>query len=43
MINKLRDIENITAHYVLFLGLYRGFYLFHWYLSPHPGSSGGNS
>lgn len=31
MINKLRDIENITAHYVLFLGLYRGFYIFHWY------------
>ena len=30
MINKLRDIENITAHYVLFLGLYRGFYIFHW-------------
>ena len=30
MINKLRDIENITAHYVLFLGLYRGFYVFHW-------------
>ena len=31
MINKLKDIENITAHYVLFLGLYRIFYIFHWY------------
>lgn len=30
MITKLKDIENITAHYVLFLGLYRGFYIFHW-------------
>ena len=30
MINKLKDIENITAHYVLFLGLYRIFYIFHW-------------
>ena len=30
MINRLRDIENITAHYVLFLGLYRGFYILHW-------------
>ncbi len=29
-INRLKDIENITAHYVLFLGLYRGFYIFHW-------------
>ena len=31
MINKLKDIENITAHYVLFLGMYRIFYIFHWY------------
>lgn len=31
MINKLKDIENITAHYVFFLGLYRIFYIFHWY------------
>ena len=31
MINKLKDIENITAHYVLFLGLYRLFYVCHWY------------
>jgi hypothetical protein len=30
MINKLKDIENITAHYVVFLALYRGFYLLHW-------------
>lgn len=30
MINKLKDIENINAHYVLFMGLYRGFYIFHW-------------
>ncbi|MCL4116967.1 UNVERIFIED_CONTAM: hypothetical protein GTU68_054008, partial [Idotea baltica] len=30
MVNKLKDIENITAHYVLFLGLYRIFYIFHW-------------
>ena len=30
VINKLKDIENITAHYVLFLGLYRIFYIFHW-------------
>ena len=31
MINKLKDVENITAHYILFLGLYRIFYIFHWY------------
>ena len=30
MINKLKDVENITAHYILFLGLYRVFYVFHW-------------
>ena len=30
MINKLKDVENITAHYILFLGLYRIFYIFHW-------------
>lgn len=30
MINKLKEIENITAHYVFFLGLYRIFYVFHW-------------
>ena len=30
MINRLKDIENITAHYVLFLGMYRIFYIFHW-------------
>lgn len=31
MITKLKDVENITAHYILFLGLYRIFYIFHWY------------
>jgi ER lumen protein retaining receptor len=35
MIAKNQDVENITAHYVLFLGFYRIFYLLHWYLSPH--------
>jgi ER lumen protein retaining receptor len=30
MIYKLKDIENITAHYILFLGLYRICYIFHW-------------
>lgn len=39
MINKLRDIENITAHYVFFLGLYRVFYIAHWYYSHHSGYS----
>ena len=42
MINKLKDIENITAHYVLFLGLYRIFYVFHWYRGYNIGSSNGN-
>lgn len=32
MIAKNQDVENITAHYVLFLGFYRIFYLLHWYL-----------
>lgn len=31
MITRLKDVENITAHYILFLGLYRIFYVFHWY------------
>lgn len=31
MIAKNQDVENITAHYVLFLGFYRIFYLLHWY------------
>jgi len=39
MINKLKDVENITAHYILFLGLYRIFYIFHWYLSYNLGYS----
>jgi ER lumen protein retaining receptor len=43
MINKLKDIENITAHYVLFLGLYRIFYIFHWYLCFYLGFSTGNT
>ena len=43
MINKLRDIENITAHYVLFLGLYRGFYILHWYACTDAGYSGGKT
>ena len=30
MIQKLKEIENITAHYIFFLGLYRTFYIFHW-------------
>lgn len=30
MITKLKDVQNITAHYILFLGLYRIFYIFHW-------------
>lgn len=30
MIAKTKDIENITAHIVLFLGLYRFFYIMHW-------------
>ena len=30
MIAKFKEVENITAHVVLFLGLYRFFYLIHW-------------
>lgn len=30
MISKVGEVENITAHYVFFLGLYRMFYVFHW-------------
>jgi len=30
MIAKCKDIENITAHIVLFLGFYRFFYILHW-------------
>ena len=30
MIARCKDIENITAHIVLFLGLYRFFYILHW-------------
>ena len=31
MIAKFNDVENITAHIVFFLGLYRLFYVIHWY------------
>lgn len=31
MIAKSQDVQNITAHYVLFLGFYRAFYLLSWY------------
>ena len=31
MIARCKDIENITAHIVLFLGFYRVFYIMHWY------------
>lgn len=41
MVGKLKDVENITAHYIFFLGLYRIFYVFHWYLYAHLGSSTG--
>jgi ER lumen protein retaining receptor len=30
MIIKLKDVENITAYYIFFLGLYRIFYIIHW-------------
>ncbi len=30
MIARIREVENITAHYVLFLGFYRIMYIFHW-------------
>lgn len=30
MITRLKDVENITAHYVLFMGFYRIMYVFHW-------------
>jgi ER lumen protein retaining receptor len=30
MIAKFNDVENITAHIVFFLSLYRIFYLLHW-------------
>jgi ER lumen protein retaining receptor len=30
MIVRLKEVENITAHIVLFLGLYRFFYILHW-------------
>ena len=30
MVYKLRNVENITANYILLLGLYRIFYVFHW-------------
>ena len=30
MLNKIRIVENITAHYVVCLGLYRFVYMFNW-------------
>lgn len=30
MVTRLKDVENITAHYVLFMGFYRILYIFHW-------------
>lgn len=30
MIAKFENVENITAHFVLFLGFYRIFYVMHW-------------
>ena len=30
MLNKLRDIENLTKRYVTCLGLYRFFYILNW-------------
>jgi ER lumen protein retaining receptor len=30
MIARLKEVENITAHYVLFLGFYRIMYILHW-------------
>ena len=43
MIAKCKDIENITAHIVLFLGLYRFFYLLHWYCYSDLGYIDGTS
>jgi ER lumen protein retaining receptor len=30
MLNKIREIENLTSHYVACLGLYRFFYILNW-------------
>lgn len=30
MINKMGNVENITAHFIFFMGMYRIFYVFHW-------------
>ena len=43
MIARFNDVENITAHIVLFLGFYRLFYLLHWYFGPYLGSITGKS
>ena len=37
MISKVGEVENITAHYVFFLGLYRMFYVIHWYVGVNLG------
>lgn len=43
MIAKCKDIENITAHIVLFLGFYRFFYILHWYSTHYLGSTNGTN
>jgi hypothetical protein len=30
MLHKMRVVENLTSHYVAFLGLYRFFYILNW-------------
>ncbi len=34
MLTKMKDVENLTSNYMASLGLYRLFYIFHWYLFP---------
>ena len=31
MLTKMKDVENLTSNYMAALGLYRLFYIFHWY------------
>jgi ER lumen protein retaining receptor len=33
MLTKMKDVENLTSNYMAALGLYRLFYIFHWYYS----------
>jgi ER lumen protein retaining receptor len=28
---KIKEVENLTGYYVLFLGIYRGLYMISWY------------